>query len=165
MKKCFFTTFILIVLVSLCFSQTIDERLIRLEEGQKSIVQRLDKVEMNIEKLDAKIDFSNQQLRNEIQTIRNEIQTVRNEIKTVRDDLTTLFLWGFGMMLTGMFTIVGFTLWDRRSLLNPIVREQKEINKQIDKTYEQTQKLISTLKELGKEKPEILEAMKKAGIF
>lgn len=35
--------------------------------------------------------------------------------------------WGFGILFAGMFTLVVFVLWDRRTALSPAIRKNKEL--------------------------------------
>ncbi len=37
------------------------------------------------------------------------------------DELKDFMLWGFGITFAGMFALIGFVIWDRRSALAPAV--------------------------------------------
>jgi len=71
----------------------IRERLIRLEEGQKALNQRIDELD---KRLGGRIDGLEKRM----------------------DYLVNLIY----VVLAGMFTLVGFVLWDRRSALAPAIR-------------------------------------------
>ncbi len=38
-----------------------------------------------------------------------------------RKELKEFMLWGFGITFAGMFALIGFVTWDRRSALAPAV--------------------------------------------
>jgi len=89
------------------------DRLIRLEEDQKS-------------------------LRNEINTkfesLQNEMNTKFESLQTQINDLKTLiyFVLGSMVVLFGvMFTLGGFILWDRRTILAPVKEETYRLPSEI----------------------------------
>ena len=110
-------------------NREIIERLIRLEEGQKALNQRIDErfadVNQRIddvnENLSKRIDDVNENLSNRIDDVNNRIDDVNNRI----DDIHGLMLG----LLAGMFVLVGFVIWDRRTALMPAVKKAKELEK------------------------------------
>jgi hypothetical protein len=42
------------------------------------------------------------------------------------DRLYTLILWGFGILFGGMGILIGFVIWDRRTVVAPVARTLKE---------------------------------------
>lgn len=82
------------------------ERLTRLEEGQKSLGQRSEDLEQRM----------NQRFESLKEDLGQRIEAVRE-----------LVLWGFGVMFAGMFALVGFVVWDRRSALAPAVHRLEEL--------------------------------------
>lgn len=67
------------------------------------------------------------------------------------DDLRQLILWGFGITFAGMFTLIGFVIWDRRTALAPAVNRMD--------------RLEAALKEYAAKSPELAEALKKARLL
>lgn len=41
------------------------------------------------------------------------------------DSLNNFIMWGFGIVFMGIFTLIGFVLWDRRTALAPAIRKKK----------------------------------------
>ncbi len=82
------------------FTQDDRDRLIRLEEGQKALNQRLDDLSKGIDDLNRRID-----------------------------DIQTFMLWGFGILFGGMGILIGFVIWDRRTALAPAIKKYKELEK------------------------------------
>ena len=107
------------------------ERLTRLEEGQKAIIQRLDKLESRIE--------TGQQ--------------------ALRSDLRGLMLWGFGILFTGMFALIGFVLWDRHTAIRPVKLDLDELERN------KVNKLIGVLRKLSADDPKVFEALRNFGLL
>lgn len=87
------------------------ERLIRIEENQKSLQRQIDDNQKSMQK---QIDDNQKSLQRQIDELRNFI------------------LWGFGIMWTGMFALMGFIMWDRRTALLPTIHKVKEIDERQD---------------------------------
>ncbi|MEW6618413.1 MAG: hypothetical protein AB1422_03525 [bacterium] len=79
----------------------IEERLIRLEEGQKALNQRFD--DMN-----QRFDDMNQRL----------------------NDMMGIMLSGFGVLLAGMFSLTGFVIWDRRTAIAPVAKKTRKLEEE-----------------------------------
>ena len=71
------------------------ERLTRLEEGQKALNQRVNDLENSLNK---------------------RIDGLENSLNKRIDNLQGL-LW---VVLAGMFALVGFVIWDRRTAISPV---------------------------------------------
>ena len=51
------------------------------------------------------------------------LQKQADELKALsvqnKSEIINLLLWGFGIVFAGIFTLVGFILWDRRTFIKP----------------------------------------------
>ncbi len=112
------------------------ERIIRLEEGQKAIIQRIEDTNKRIEDTNKRIDDTNRRI----------------------DDVISIMLWGFGVLFAGMMTLIGFVIWDRRTALAPAIRKARELEEREDKVER-------VLRELARKIPEVKEAMQKEGLL
>ncbi|MDW8168005.1 MAG: hypothetical protein RML74_05900 [Acidobacteriota bacterium] len=74
------------------------------------------------------------------------------------DELREFLLWGFGVTFAGIFALVGFVIWDRRTALAPAVRRIEELQ-------ERARRLELALREYAAKEPELAEALKKAGLM
>ena len=74
------------------------------------------------------------------------------------DDLKSLFYWGFSILITLFFFMLGYIIWDRRTAMHPILIQasKAEANSSI---------LISSLKDYSKKHPELAEILKTHGIL
>jgi len=91
-----------------------------------------------------------EEVQREIQSVKVEIQYVNKRI----DDLTNLLY----VILAGMFALVGFVLWDRRTALAPAVRKAKELE-------EEEEKIKKVLKEYSRQQPKMEVALRQAGLL
>ncbi len=76
----------------------------------------------------------------------------------VRSDLQSFLLWGFGIVFAGIFALIGFVLWDRRTAIAPAVRKNRELE-------ERENKVETALKEYAEKEPRLKEALKHAGLM
>ena len=96
-------------------------------EGVKSTLEaKIDGVESRLE---AKIDANGQRI----------------------TDLQTLLYWGFGVLFSMMLFMLGYNIWDRRTLMNPIKERQD--------------KIIQILKMADEDNITFREAMKRASLW
>jgi hypothetical protein len=122
----------------------VGERLARLEEGQRSLEKRLE-------------DF-----RADVNRRFDELQTGVNHrfegIDRRFDELRDFIIWGFGVTFAGMFTLIGFVLWDRRTALAPAVRRADEL-------HDREQRLEAALRDYAARTPDLAESLRKAGLL
>ena len=114
----------------------------------------------------AEIAEEGKDIRSEIAGIRTKIEgegkDIRSDlqglIKEVRSDLQSFLLWGFGIVFAGIFALIGFVLWDRRTAIAPAIRKNQELE-------ERENKVESALKEYAEKEPRLKEALKHAGLL
>ena len=152
MKRFVFLLLILFVLPFISYSKDIPftqddrERLLRLEEGQKAINQRFDDVNKRFDDVNRRFDDVNKRF----DDVNKRIDDLREEVKGLRDLLY--------VVIGGIFVLIGFVIWDRRSALAPAIRKTKELE-------EREERIEKALKELAKKDPKVEEALKNAGIL
>jgi len=114
------------------------ESLTRLEEG----------IKVNKEMIVA--------LREEMGSLRKEL---RAEMGTLRNEILGFLKWGFGLLFTGMFILVGFILWDRRSTLKPVKDEIDDLEKR------KVDRIIAAMKKLSEEDSKVAQALRSVGLL
>ncbi|MBF0337323.1 MAG: hypothetical protein HQL05_05780 [Nitrospirae bacterium] len=119
------------------FTQADRERLVRLEEGLKATNQ----------KIDDGLKATNQRMDDGFKATSQRI-----------DDLRGLIYVMISVTISGMLFIVGFALWDRRTILAPLAATVKELETR-------TGKLELAIKEKADKDPELKEALKHAGLL
>ena len=125
------------------------ESLMRLESGTKT----------NRQVLEAAIEANRQALEAAIEASRQAIEANRQAIEISRAEMLGFMKWGFGLLLTGMFILFGFILWDRQTTLKPMKDEIDELEKK------KVNRLIATLNKSSENDVNIADAMRIAGLL
>ena len=156
MKNILLLIFLLISISVNLYSQakevpfTLDDRdrLIRTEAEIKSL-----RNEMNSEIGSLRNEMTSEigSLRNEMNLLRNEMNYKFESLQTQINDIKTFLYWGFGFLFSAMLFLVGFVIWDRRTTVAPVKKENERI--------------IEALTEYSKENPRLAEILRNAGIL
>jgi len=86
--------------------------------------------------------------------IESSLAQLSGEVSTLRSDLMNLMFWGFGVLFSGWFILIGFILWDRRSTLKPIRDELKDLEiKKVDQ-------MLQALQKLAQDDPKLAEVLR-----
>lgn len=67
-------------------------------------------------------------------------------------------LWGFGVTFAGIFALIGFVLWDRRTALAPAIRKSRELE-------EREEKVEKALRAIALKDGNVREALRRAGLL
>ena len=115
---------------------SLDIKITRLEEGQKNISQRIDKLDKRIDGLAGRIDGLAGRI----------------------DGLTNMVMGGFIAIFFGIFSLIGFVIWDRRTALSPVIIKTKELEEKKDLN-------LKVLKEYALKEPKMAEVLKTLGLM
>lgn len=85
-------------------------------------------------------------------------EELKTEIKDVRAEMKEFMLWGFGILFGGMWILIGFVLWDRRTALAPAIKKNKELE-------EKEERVEKALREYARKEPGLAEVLKEVGIM
>jgi len=132
---------------SIPFTREDRDRLIRLEEGQKALSQRIDDMNKRIDGVEGRMESLERSVNLRIDDLRGEVR-----------DLKTFMLWGFGILFGGMGLLIGFVIWDRRTALAPAVRKTQELE-------EREEKLEKAFKELARRDSAVAEILRQVGLL
>ena len=120
------------------------ERLIRLEEKMEAFDQRLLSIENRLGIVEQRFDGVEQRFD-------SMEERFDRKLDNLRTDIQNFMLWGFGVMFSFMAILMGFILWDRRTVVKPIENKQNQ--------------LIESLKEYAKDHPDLKKILDKAAIL
>lgn len=152
------------------------EKLTRLEEGQKTLGQRIEDTNRRLvegfKALNQRIDDTNRRMEEGFKALSQRVDETNRRIDETNrridelkqdlgqriNELREMMLWGFGVLFSGMLALVGFVLWDRRSALAPAVRQMEGLR-------EREEKLEAALREYASRTPELAESLKKMGLL
>ena len=152
------------VLLSFCYVNNLFAELTRsdIKEEIQHVDKRIDDLRTEVQGIRSEITGIRTEIKAESEDIRSEINAVRSDlqglIEDARSDLQSFLLWGFGIVFAGIFALIGFVLWDRRTALAPAIRKNQELE-------ERENKVESALKEYAEKEPRLKEAMKHAGLM
>jgi len=94
-----------------------------------------------------------------IKTNKEMIVALREEMGSLRTEILDFLKWGFGLLFTGMFILVGFILWDRRSTLKPVKDEIDDLEKR------KVDRIIAAMKKLSEEDSKVAQALRSVGLL
>ena len=129
---------------------SLEKRIIRLEEGQKALNKRVDDLNKRIDTLETSL---NKRIDDVNTSLSKRIDDVNNNLSKRIDDLWNLTITGFAILFAGMFTLIGFVIWDRRTAISPVQNEVRELK-------EEFFELKKSLREYAKKEPKFAEVFK-----
>lgn len=134
----------------------------------REIIESLVAIRGDIKRIEEKFDqkfeavdkrFNSMDSRfNSIDSRFNSIDSRFNSVDSRFSELKDFMLWGFGVMFAGMFSLVGFVLWDRRSALSPAIRKNKELE-------EREERIERVLKDVAAKDSNMAEALRRVGLL
>lgn len=86
------------------------------------------------------------------------LQQQINDLKQQIAEVKSFMLWGFGILFAGMFALVGFVIWDRRTAVAPVQRRQGELE-------EDQAAIKKALREYAKKEPRLAEVLRSLNLM
>ena len=115
------------------------------------------------------------EIKQEIKEIKQEQQNFRVEVEKRLSNLegrfdeaskrTDILLYVMIAILTGVFGLIGFVVWDRQVSLKPIKEDNQEIRQEIEEVKEKEKRLETALKSIASIDSRFQEILKNAGIL
>jgi len=124
----------------------------------KRLDQRFDAVDQRFEAMETQINQRFEAIDQRFETMETQINQRFEGINQQISELKSFMLWGFGVLFAGMFSLVGFVLWDRRTALAPAVSKYSALE-------EREEKLEKALKEMAQTDPRAAEALRHVGLL
>jgi Skp family chaperone for outer membrane proteins len=161
----------------------IAERLTRLEtrldeglQGLRADIQQL-RADMNQQNQQLREDMNrqNQQLREDMGQLRADMNQQNQQLREdmnrqnqqLREDMNEQFARQFRLTLallvafTALVTaIIGFALWDRRTMLRPLERTVTGLTEDLSSNRQRVEALLDALRALGRRNPEVAKVLK-----
>ena len=110
---------------------------------------RLIRVEVKIEALDKRIDDLKMSTQAQFNDLKSQIKDIKMDFNYHFDVLFTFMLWGFGILFGGMGFLIGFIMWDRRTTLAPVIKENQAMKRVFLKLAENNLDVKKALREEG----------------
>ena len=90
--------------------------------------------------------------------IQKQVDDVRKQVDDTRKELKDFMLWGFGVTFAGMFALIGFVIWDRRSAMAPAVTRLQELE-------EHEARIERALQEMAQRDQNVADALRHVGLL
>jgi len=127
----------------------------------REIIESLAAIRGDIKRLDQRFEAVDQRFEAMETQINQRFDAVDQRFEGINQQISELksfMLWGFGILFAGMFSLVGFVLWDRRTALAPAVSKYSALE-------EREEKLEKALKEMAQTDPRAAEALRHVGLL
>jgi len=112
---------------------------------------RIMRTEQEIKSLRNEINARFESMNTKFDTKFESQQRQIDDIKTMFKAQNSLLYWAFGIIITIVLFTLGYTIWDRRTALKPVQREQEN--------------LVKALREYSRKHTDLSEIFKKAGVL
>ncbi len=130
------------------------DRLIRIEislkEFKESVDRRFESIDKRFEQIDKRFE---------------QVDKRSDGIERRLERLETVMMWGFGLLFTSMMGMVGFVLWDRRSVVTPVVRAMKEKEGEMEALIKREKAVEEILREYAKGDERLAGLLKTKGLM
>ncbi len=146
----------------------------RLDDLNRSIDNRFDQVDKWFDQVDKRFDDLNRSIDKRFEQVDKRLDDLNRSIDKRFDDvnrridgLQNTMLALFGAILSLIVALFGFIIWDRRTMLKPVVdrldRLEREVTKDLDMLNEEGSRLtrlVKTLREQAKTDPKLAEILR-----
>ncbi len=170
------------------------ERLTRLEEGQNGVREavgqlraelgqlraelgqlraELGQLRVELGQLRADMTQQNQQLREDMNRQNQQLREDMNrQNQQLREDMDRQFARQFRLTLAllGAFSalvaaIIGFALWDRRTMIRPFERTASSLTEELSANRQRMESLLDALRALGQRDPAVANVLKQFNLL
>ena len=146
----------------------------RLDDLNRSMDKRFDDMNESInnrfEQVDKRLDDLNRSINNRFEQVDKRFEQIDKRFEDVNrrmDGLQNTMLALFGAILSLIVALFGYIIWDRRTMLRPVVdrldRLEREVTKDLDLLNEEGSRLtrlVKTLREHAKSDPKLAEILR-----
>jgi len=103
--------------------------------------------------------ISDREIIESLMRMESGIEANRQAIEANQAELLGFMKWRFGLLLTGMFILFGFIIWNRRSTLKLI---RSEINRLENS---KVRRMVAALRKLSEKDVKMADAMRSTGLL
>jgi predicted PurR-regulated permease PerM len=131
-------------------------------------------------RLETRLDEGLKALRADIQQLREDMNRQNQQLwedmnrqnQQLREDMNRQFAWQFRLTLAllGAFSalvaaIIGFALWDRRTMIRPFERAINTLTEELTTNRQRLEALLDALRALGQRNPEVASVLKQFNLL
>lgn len=122
--------------------------------------ERMKRIEMLLEQHERKL-VKIETLLEQYEKTLVKIEALLDQHEKRLDSVEENLKWQFGILIAGMFTLVGFILWDRRTYVKSFENRASDIERQLKLADEKIEKVVSVLKDFAQKNHDLEESMQK----
>ena len=149
----------------------------RLDEGLKALRADIDQLRADMDKQNAQLradmDKQNQQLRADMDKQNQQSRADMNkQYQQLRADINIQFARQFQLTLTllGVFAalvagIIGFAVWDRRTMVRPFERTARSLEADLSRTGQRIETVLDAFRALGQRDPAVAAVLKQFNLL
>jgi len=145
------------------------ERLTRLEEGQNGVREaigqlrtELGQLRTELGQLRADMTQQNQQLREDMNRQNQQLREDMDRQFARQFRLTLALLGAFSALVAA---IIGFALWDRRTMIRPFERTVSSLAEELSANRQRMESLLDALRALGQRDPAVANVLKQFNLL
>ena len=138
------------------------ERLTRLEEGQNGVREAIQQLRAELGQLREDMNRQNQQLREDMARQNQQLREDMDKQFARQFRLTLALLGAFSALVAA---IIGFALWDRRTMLRPFERMVTGLAEELSSNRQRLEALVAALRTLGQRNPEVASVLKQFNLL
>jgi hypothetical protein len=116
------------------------------------------RTEVKMEALESKVDTKFVALESKMDIKFAAMDTKFESVQKQIDQLSSLFYWGFGILISLFLFNLGYTIWDRRTALKPALDKAETAN------YKSTN-LTNALREYAQKHPDLANILRTHGLL
>jgi len=137
------------------FTQSDRERLIRVEatlqEFMKRVDERFEQVDKRFEQVDKRFEHMRADTNSRLEELRADMNARFNDMFN--------YIWIIAVIFGSLVAVtIGFAVWDRKTAIEPAIREIRKIDKKYDE-------LKTALKKYAEGEPKLAEILKTMGLL
>lgn len=130
------------------------ESLAELKAGQKGLEGSISGLDKHMDILDKRMD-----------NLEKRMDRLENKIDDVARELKGFMMWGFGILFAGMFSLMAFVLWDRRTAVAPVARGLREKEAEIEELRKRERAIEDLLRDYSLGDQRLATLMKARGLL
>jgi len=134
-------------------------------ETEKAILSEIKEIRQEIKIQIQELRLENEKRFGEIEKRLFSLENVSNIRFEETNKRIDILLYVMIAILTSIFGLIGFVVWDRQVSLRPIKEESKEVKREVELLKDKEQKIETALRNLANVEPKFQEILKNAGIL
>ena len=147
----------------------LDTRLVRVETRLDGLDVRLEGLEDGIRQLREDMHLQNQQLREDMhlqnQHIREDMQQLREDLNHQLDRHFQLILGVLAAFTLMFVSILGFAVWDRRTLVRPFADKVNSLEEDLSTKGHRLDVVLEALRSLGQRDERVAAILKRLNLL